>query len=293
MISALLDASVIYSFDKTGYLRHSKNYQQLDQQAFVGKKILVTGGSKGIGLALTKQLLAHGAEVYFTGRNAKFEGELGVMGHYLQFDLLDDDMSVFNGIAPLDALVCNAGAMPAQKILHPSDIESIFYTQVISHLKLFHCLHSQGKLKPNAHIHFNSSGGMYLKRLDLRDLGYHQRPYNKVDAYANAKRAQVTLLPLLAEAFSEYTFAASHPGWVDTEGVQDSIPGFAKLFEDRLRTPDQGADTMLWCLAQEQLPNAKFWFDRRQAKITPVPFTKSPPQHIDKLWQLVQKLSLC
>ena len=37
-----------------------------------------------------------------------------------------------------------------------------------------------------------------------------------------------------------------HPGWADTEGVRTSIPGFHKAFQDKLRSPEEGVDTIVW-----------------------------------------------
>lgn len=37
-----------------------------------------------------------------------------------------------------------------------------------------------------------------------------------------------------------------HPGWVDTPGLQMSMPEFYTRMKERLRTPEQGADTALW-----------------------------------------------
>ena len=36
-----------------------------------GKKIIITGGSDGIGLAMAKKFIKEGAEVLITGRNSK------------------------------------------------------------------------------------------------------------------------------------------------------------------------------------------------------------------------------
>ena len=47
-----------------------------------------------------------------------------------------------------------------------------------------------------------------------------------------------------------------HPGWVDTPGVRDSLPRFRMLTRPILRTPDEGADTMVWLLAEPDLDPA-------------------------------------
>jgi NAD(P)-dependent dehydrogenase (short-subunit alcohol dehydrogenase family) len=57
---------------------------------------------------------------------------------------------------------------------------------------------------------------------------------------------------------------AMHPGWADTPGVQDSLPGFHRLTRSILRTPEQGADTIVWLAAAAEAGkvSGKFWLDR-------------------------------
>jgi hypothetical protein len=68
---------------------------------------------------------------------------------------------------------------------------------------------------------------------------------------------------------SAVVFHALHPGWADTPGVADALPTFAKIVGPLLRTPDEGADTMVW-LAADDVPletTGGFWHDRRPRTI--------------------------
>ena len=57
-----------------------------------------------------------------------------------------------------------------------------------------------------------------------------------------------------------------HPGWANTVGVQNSLPTFQKIMQNRLRNAQEGADTIVW-LAIAQRPRKEegshFWFDRK------------------------------
>ena len=37
-----------------------------------------------------------------------------------------------------------------------------------------------------------------------------------------------------------------HPGWADTPAVQSSMPDFHRQMKNRFRTPQEGADTVVW-----------------------------------------------
>ena len=92
----------------------------------------------------------------------------------------------------------------------------------------------QKKLNPGARIVWVSSGGLYLKKLDLDSL-FNNINYEKVSTYANVKRAQVTLVEELAniENIEEFNHYSMHPGWVDTSGLSSSLPQFFHLMKHK------------------------------------------------------------
>ena len=69
-------------------------------------------------------------------------------------------------------------------------------------------------------------------------------------------------------------FHAMHPGWADTPGVEASLPTFRRVVGPLLRTPAEGADTMVWLAADDGEPLAtsgRFWLDRRVRSIHRLP----------------------
>ena len=112
-----------------------------------------------------------------------------------------------------------------------------------------------------------SSGGMYAAGLTVSGLEMTPEEYNGTEQYARAKRAQVTLNEMWAERHGDrgITFHALHPGWADTPGVDAGLPTFAKVMGPFLRTPAQGADTLVWLAADDTAlqSNGRFWLDRR------------------------------
>lgn len=89
-----------------------------------------------------------------------------------------------------------------------------------------------------------ASGGMYMQRLDLRDLTW-EGGYRRHIVHANAKRAQVMLAAHLATRWPAVPIASMHPGWVETDAVRVSMPVFRMLTSPILRSTDQGADTLV------------------------------------------------
>ena len=123
-----------------------------------------------------------------------------------------------------------------------------------------------------------SSGGMYTQRLDPAALLEQPARYRGVRAYARAKRAQVALSAEWARrvAAAEVAFHALHPGWVATPGIAAALPRFDWLLRPLLRTPEQGADTIVWLASADPagLGSGGFWHDRRRRTTRRLPGTR-------------------
>lgn len=70
MLDQLLDLSIFFSFDRSGYLRHQKNFAKDTFREGNSLKALITGGSAGIGLELSRALLSLNVALHISSRNA-------------------------------------------------------------------------------------------------------------------------------------------------------------------------------------------------------------------------------
>ena len=63
----------------------------------------------------------------------------------------------------------------------------------------------------------------------------------------------------------QIVFHAMHPGRADTLGVEASLLTFRRVLGPALRTPAQGADTLVWLTADDVVLGSagQFWLDRR------------------------------
>jgi len=290
MLNTLKDFSVIYSFDNSGYKRHAKQFMPLNEDNIVGKHYLITGGTSGIGAALAKRLMNAGATVTVTGRHEdKFKNSEIARTNcsFIKLDMANFASVLQISLPKLDGLVCNAGGMPSKLTTVDSKYDLIFASQVVGHYILIKRCITEKILRDNAPVHINSSGGMYLARLRLDDLCWQHQQYDKIKSYANAKRAQVVLNQELPKLFETHHFSCSHPGWVGTKALAAAMPDFVQKFGDRLRTVEEGADTIYWCLAQyPNISTGKFWFDRRSRWIYPFFWTRERKQDRQKLLRL-------
>ena len=290
--SRLLDASILFSFDRSGYHRHAARFgpAELDLD-LTGRVCLVTGANSGIGLQTSLVLAERGATVWMLcrdpqrGRQAARDVRRRTGSRRVRLGLLDiSDLDAVREFARgltaphVDVLVHNAGVLPDSRVLSPQGHELTLATHVLGPWLLTHELLPKLRASTGARIVFVSSGGMYTQRLSIDDVEWHRRPYDGVTAYAQTKRMQVIMAQLLAEdpGFAGISVHAMHPGWADTPAVRTSLPRFWQAMQGRLRTPAQGADTVIWLASSAAGGGStgQFWFDRAPRSPHLLPWTR-------------------
>jgi len=308
----ILELTVFASFTRIGYAARRRMFGWEDPTpgALAGRAALVTGPTSGLGRATTDELAALGARVILVGRSeerlTEVRNALRARHGADRFPMIVADMrsltSVRAAVAEilaseprLDVIVDNAGAIFPQRSMGPDGIESTFATLVVGPFVLVSGLLPLLRVAEAARVVAVTSGGMYTQRLDLEDLQSSEEPYSGARAYARAKRAQVALVREWARRLpaSGITFNAMHPGWADTPGLADQIPGFYRLMRPLLRTPEQGVDTLVWLTSAHEASASSggLFLDRRTRPFDRVPATRLKAADRRRLWKAVVDLS--
>jgi dehydrogenase/reductase SDR family member 12 len=298
---ALLDPSIVFSFDRTGYQRHAKGFDPEDSaHSLRGRVIAITGANAGIGFATTRALAERGATLWMLCRSeargrAAAERIIAEFPdtslHVVPLDLAEPESvgTVLSRVpgGALDVLVHNAGVLPRTYEETAWGLERTLATNLVAPFRLTSELLPRLELGTEARIIWVSSGGMYTQRLEVDALTPPEVGFDGVIAYARTKRAMVVLSEQLAERLKGRGVAvhAMHPGWADTPGVESSIPGFWKLTQKILRSPVEGADTVIWLAAcdKAQAQSGRFWFDRK-ARSTHLLGKRAAPGEGGRLW---------
>ena len=308
-ISSVLDAAIAPGFSRIGYAVRSRlnNWQSIQSYECTGKVFVITGPTAGLGRALAFQLAATGAELVLVARNpeklAELVAELKVRFPASTFHSVIADVSDLSAVAAasrkivslvprIDALIHNAGALLPDREL-TSDGREVTITAHVLGPHLMTTMLLKVLRTSRGRVITVSSGGMYAAALPTADsqftLEMQPEKYDGTRQYAIAKRAQVTLNEIWATREPEIFFAAMHPGWADTPGVQSSLPQFRRFTQPILRSSDQGADTIAWLAVVPEFPgdSGKFWSDREVRSIHKTLISKRADTSVARatLWQ--------
>lgn len=306
-----LDRGVIGGYTSLGYrLRGLEGSSPDPHGRLAGARVLITGCNSGIGFAAAQRFAELGAELHMVARDRdRGERARAVISertgneklHLHLCDLADLDSvralggELRAGLDSLDALVHNAGALLQRRSRSPQGHEMSLAVHVLGPTLLTHLLAPLlGEARRGAgRVIFVTSGGMYTERLDVEDLQLERRRYDGPAFYAHAKRAQVALGPELGRRLGHgVDVHAMHPGWARTPGVADSLPRFNRMLGPLLRSPEQGADTIIWLAASERPASepGRLWMDRRPRPEHRLPWTEEKPGEAARLYTAVCEL---
>ena len=274
MRDRFLDESLL-GYTSLGY--RWRSHPSIDAD-LTGRRAVVTGATSGLGKQTATELARLGANVTLVGRNrdktrqvaagiTEQTGNAAVRVQIADLSLMSEVRALADRLdAPIHILVNNAGVLLPTRSETAEGIETTFAINLLGQFLLTNLLASKLAASAPARIVNVSSGGMYTQRLSVNDLESAHGTYDGAKAYARTKRGQVILTELWAVALAPrgVVVHAMHPGWADTPGVSTSLPRFYRLTKPLLRSPAQGADTIVWlCAADEAGRNTgKFWHDR-------------------------------
>ena len=263
-------------FTKRGYKKARKHFNPVSS-SMRGKHIVITGATSGIGLATAESLAHKGANLTIVARNIakaeKVANEIISKTGNTNIKIVCADMSLTQDVkrlvqelttkySKIDVLINNAGALFNPRQETKEGIEVSFALLLLNPFILTELLIPH--LNSKARVVNVSSGGMYTQALTLENIESKKGKYSGSIAYAKAKRGLVACTEYWAKKYTNFVFHSMHPGWVDTPGVVNALPTFHKITKSVLRTPAQGADTIVWlaCAKEAGSASGKFWLDR-------------------------------
>jgi NAD(P)-dependent dehydrogenase (short-subunit alcohol dehydrogenase family) len=284
-----------------------------------GRRVIVTGGAGGLGLATTTVLAARGATVIIGTRNT-IRGEEARRSLLTEHNLPPDRIQVVAldlidpksvrqfadrvGGTPVDVLVLNAGISSVPFHQDANGVESQFATNHLGHFALTGHLLPALDAAPAARVVTISSALYKRAKLDLGRLSVPDG-YSPGRAYSRSKLANaifaVDLDRRLIQAGSRVRSFAAHPGMARTP-LHATYPSKTTRVITSIiaraigRNAKQAAVGILTAAMHPEADPGLFWGptgSRTHPKALGVPFSPiaTGTTNADELWRASEKLT--
>ncbi|WP_322793714.1 SDR family oxidoreductase [Bellilinea sp.] len=250
------------------------------------KKVLITGGTDGIGKVTALELANRGAHVIIIGRNPqKTEQtvrEIREQSDNPRVDFLIADLSEQEQVRrvaaeyrhrydQLHVLINNAGAFFAKRELTADGLEKTFALNHLAYFLLTHLLLDLLTKSAPARIINVSSAAHFGGKINFDDLNA-EKSYSGWGAYSNSKLMNVLFTYELARRLqgSGVTVNCLHPGFVATQFGKNNggLIGLGLSLVQRVGaiSPEQGAETTLYLATSPEVEGITGrYFDQKKA----------------------------
>lgn len=246
------------------------------EDTLVGKAVMITGCSSGLGIETARALFHTGATLYLTARDLeKAKSTLGdIMGsprvHLLHLDLnslksvracAEEFLTRFN---TLNILIANAGVMACPEGRTADGLETQFGTNHVAHFLLFDLL--KPRLLSSSTPAFNSrvvivaSSAHRVSSVHFDNLTL-EGEYEPWKAYGQSKTANIWTANEIERRYGAHGLHAFslHPGAIQTDLLRHvSNEQKADWDKDEFlmsywKSPEQGAATSVWGAVSREL----------------------------------------
>ena len=212
-----------------------KEFSMAKYYSLEGQTAVVTGGSTGLGLAITRCLISSGAKVAVLSMESEEQAaealkEFGDKAVYYQFNITETDKTqamadrIVAEQGPVSILVNNAGNH-CKKFIWDMSVEeyvNVLNVHLVGAFALTKALVPQMKKLGRGRILFQASMTSYIGQ-------------PQVAGYSTAKAGYLGLIHTLTAELAEYgiTVNAIAPGWIDTpmfhKATDNDAPRLAKI----------------------------------------------------------------
>jgi NAD(P)-dependent dehydrogenase (short-subunit alcohol dehydrogenase family) len=287
-----------------------------------GKRMIVTGGSSGIGIETARALAGRGAEVTIAVRDteagarvaADIDGDVRVARLELT-DLASVRAFVEAWDGPLDVLVNNAGVMAIQQLeLTETGLEKQFATNHLGHFALAVGLQDAlAAAEGEARIVSVSSRGHLFSPVVFEDINFERREYTPFGAYGQSKTANVLFAVGATDRWADDGIYANAlmPGGIATnlqrhvgaDYIRERLEELEKRGQKmKLKTPEQGAATSVLVATSPMLDGigGRYFEDCNEAEVVEPGSEESAAagvatyaldhENADRLWELCRDL---
>ena len=200
-------------------------------QDMLGKTVVITGASSGIGAAAARRLAKEGANVVPVGRSVErttaIARELGVEPLIADFAKLSEVSRLAERLLErcdvIDVLAHNAGGLIPERRVTQDGHEMTFQTNYLAPFLLQSLLHDRLS-ESKARVIVTSSAAHRFGKIDLDDLEFSRRSYSPFGVYGAAKLADLIFARQIAQrtAATGITGVAFHPGLVKSSFAADA-----------------------------------------------------------------------
>src|SRR6266404_1303296 len=277
--------------------------------SLLGRIVVITGATSGIGLIAAETLARMGARIVFVARDAARADavlhrlrDAGPQAahtvHYADLSRIAEMKRVAAEISAaeprVDVLINNAGALFNSRRLTGDGLEMTFATNHLSYFVLTLGLADRLRATPGARVVNTASDAHKGRHLDFDDL-QSARHFRGFAVYGRSKLCNILFTRELARRWRDtgVTVNCLHPGFVSTRfgdqsgGLFQRVVSLAKLFAI---SPEKGAETIIYLASSNAVANVTGEYFYKCRPIAPTQAAQDE-EAAARLWQYSESLA--